>query len=278
VPSIRVIHLVWAPLGPGMLDGFLAALREHPPGRDHALSVVLNGFAARADAGAELALLDGLGADVVFTPEPVQDLAAYAHAARQATEPQVCLMNSYARPLRGGWLELLAAAIADRPLAAAAATGSWESHATELRLREHLAAAASLRDRLGAPLDWLAYRRRFPPFPNPHLRTNGLLYPRELLLDVLARPPRSKPEAFALESGRRGLSRRIADGGGDLLVVARDGRALGPQEWAAGRIFRAGEQENLLIADNRTEDWRLAGPAERARLAARAWGRSGDGR
>ena len=36
--------------------------------------------------------------------------------------------------------------------------------------------------------------------------------------------------------------------------------------------FRSGEQENLLIADNRTDDWRRAAPEERRALAARAWG------
>jgi hypothetical protein len=260
-----------------MLQGFLRAYREHPPEQGHALSVVLNGFADPAAAAPELALLEGTGADVIWTPGPVQDLAAYARAAAQASESLVCLMNSYARPLRAGWLALLAEAVAARPLAAAAATGSWESHATELRLREHLANAASLRGRFGAPLDWLAYRRRFPPFPNPHLRTNGLLYPRNLLVDVLARPPRTKAEAFALESGRRGLSRAITRRGGELLVVTDDGRALPPPEWEAARVFRAGEQEGLLVSDNRTEDWRLAGPDERRRLAARAWGPSRGG-
>jgi len=277
VPSIRLIHLVWAPLGPSRLRAFLSACREHPPGHDHALSVVLNGFADRAAAAEHLRLLEGLDADLVWTPEPLQDLAAYGLAARQASEPFVCVMNSYARPLRSGWLALLADAIAGRPLAAAGATGSWESHATELRLREHLANATTLRGRLGAPLDWVAYRRRFPPFPNPHLRTNGLLYPRELFAEVLARPARTKPEAFALESGRRGLSRRIVDQGGDLLVVTRDGTAVESPDWPASRTFRAVEQEELLIADNRTEDWDTAGPDERRRLAARAWGPAADG-
>jgi hypothetical protein len=272
VSPIRVIHLVWAPLGPGMLEGFLTALREHPAGRPAALTFVLNGFADREAAQEWLALLDGVDCDVVWTPAPVQDLVAYRLAAQQTAERLACLMNSYARPLREGWLALLAEAIEGRALAAAAATGSWESHGTELRLRDRLRHGGA-RDRIGGVVDWIAYRRRFPRFPNPHLRTNGLLYPRELFVDVLARPARTKPEAFALESGRHGLSRRITDAGGELLVVTRDGQAHPPSEWPATRTFRAGELEGLLISDNRTEDWRLAGPDERRALATRAWGR-----
>ena len=272
MPAIRVIHLVWAPLGPSMLHGFLASLREHPAGHPMAMTVVLNGFADRAAAAGTLALVDGTDADLVWTPEPMQDLGAYRLGAERATEPLVCLMNSYARPLREGWLELLAAAVRGRRLAAAAATGSWESHGSELRLRDRLR-TGPLRDRLGGFADWAVYRRRFPRFPNPHLRSNGLLYPRELLVDVLAKAPRTKPEAFALESGRRGLSRRIINAGGDVFVVTRDGAGHPPSEWPQTNTFRAGELEGLLIADNRTEDWRHADREERRALARRAWGR-----
>jgi hypothetical protein len=276
VLSIRVIHLVWAPLGPRMLEGFLDAWREQPPDHPAALSIVLNGFESRASAAPTLALLHGLDADVVWTPDAVQDLAAYPLAAREAEEPFVCLMNSYARPLRPGWLATLAGAVEGRPLAAAAATGSWESHGTQFSLRARLS-QGSARDRVGGVADWLTFHRRFPPFPNPHLRTNGMLYPRELLLDVLRHPPRTKDEAFALESGRAGLSRRIVSEGGELLVVTRDGRAHPPAQWPATRTFRSGELEGLLIADNRTEDWMRAGPTEREALSRRAWGqRSSD--
>ena len=48
--EVAVIHLVWAPLGSGMLEGFLASYRERPPGLAHRLVVILNGFDGPADA------------------------------------------------------------------------------------------------------------------------------------------------------------------------------------------------------------------------------------
>jgi hypothetical protein len=263
---------VWAPAGPQALRGFLDAVRAHPAGLAAPLTLVLNGFADRAAAAAHLELLRDGGADVVWTPEPMQDLGAYAHAAAGVPERLVCLMNSYARPLRAGWLALLAGAV-DVGAAAAGATGSWESHGSELRLRDRWSLGGGPRDRLGVLVDWVAYRRRYPPFPNPHLRTNGLVCERTLLLDVVRRPPRTKAEAYVLESGRAGLSRRAAAGGGRLAVVDREGTAHAPGAWPASRTYRAGEQEGLLIADNRTDDWHRATPAERERLARRAWGR-----
>ena len=266
IPPIRILHLVWAPLGPEALRGFLASLREHPPGVPAALSVVLNGFPSRAAAAEHLALLEGTDAEPAWTPEPRQDLGAYAWAAAQTQEPLVCLMRSYERPLRSGWLEGLAAAVEDGA-GAAAATGSWESHASELRLGDRLR-AGGVRDRLGGVLDWGLYRGRYPRFPNPHLRTNGFLAPRELLDAAARRPPQTKQAAYEIESGRRGLSRRA----GRLAVVGYDGRAYGPDDWPASHTWRAGEQENLLIADNRTVEWTGASPAERAAMARRSWG------
>jgi hypothetical protein len=270
-PPIRIIHLIWAPLGPAALEGFLRALREHPPGHEAKYTFVLNGFVDRAEAQPWLGQLAPLDCELVWTPEPLQDLAAYRLAVERANEPLACLMNSYARPLREGWLELLAAAVRGHKLAAAGATGSWESHGSELRLRDRLRTGGA-RDRLGSVFDWAVYQRRFPRFPNPHLRTNGLLYPRALMVEALGRPVRDKPEAFAVESGRRGLSRRLTDEGGELLVVTRDGAAHPPAEWPMTNTFRAGELESLLIADNRTDDWMGASPEERRQLAHRAWG------
>lgn len=266
---VRILHLVWAPLGPGPLSEFLEALDRHPPGLDHELTFVLNGFAGRAEAKPWLDLLERH--DVLFTPEPWQDLGAYGYAAAQVTEGRVCLMNSYARPLREGWLALLANAL-DRPgTAAVAATGSWESHASELTMRGRWQASPSVRDRLGGLYDWPRYRALFPRFPNPHLRTNGLLCDREMLVRALSRPAHTKEQAFVLESGRRGLSRAAQRGGGAIAVVGRDGQAYAPEQWPASRTFRSGEQENLLIADNRTEDWARASLAQRRELARRAW-------
>jgi hypothetical protein len=273
IADLRIIHLVWAPAGLEALRGFLDAVRAHPPGLPAPLTVILNGFDDRAEADGHLALLRGWDADVVWTPEPQYDLGAYAHAAGAASERRLCLMNSYARPLREDWLALLAAPLASGA-AAAGATGSWESHGSELRLRDRWRLGGGPRDRLGGLWDWVAYRRRYPRFPNPHLRTNGLVCDRQAILDAIRRSPRTKPETYVMESGRAGLSRRIVAGGGRLVVVDRHGTAHAPDDWPASHTWRAGEQENLLIADNRTEEWGRMSPEDRARAARQVWGRA----
>jgi hypothetical protein len=267
---IRLVHLVWAPLGPEPLREFLAALDAHPAGRPHRLSVVLNGFGDGDGADAWLALLARRDAQVHRTRAPQQDLGAYAHVAAEVPEPLVCLMNSYARPRREGWLALLDGAL-ERGFAAAGATGSYESHASQLGFGDRWRLGTSARDRLGGVYDWAAYRVRFPRHPNPHLRSNGLLCPRDVLLRAVRRPPADKNAAYVVESGRRGLSARLRRRG-ELAVVGLDGVPYPPREWPASRTFRSGEQENLLIADNRTREWDAATADERAGMRRKVWG------
>jgi len=58
----------------------------------------------------------------------------------------------------------------------------------------------------------------------------------------------------------------------DAVIVGRDGRRYGISEWPSGATFRQDEQQNLLVADNRTIDYSTASPEVRRQLAAAAWG------
>jgi hypothetical protein len=62
----------------------------------------------------------------------------------------------------------------------------------------------------------------------------------------------------------------------EARVVGRDGVAYPPECWQESRTFRTGEQENLLIADNRTRHYQDGGRLTRWGLAWLAWGGPGN--
>jgi hypothetical protein len=68
------------------------------------------------------------------------------------------------------------------------------------------------------------------------------------------------------------MTRTILAEGGRVGVVDRDGRVLAPQDWPESLTFRSGNQERLLVADNRTNDYQTAGIGRRRRRARRAFG------
>ncbi len=123
---IAVVHLVWGPLGIVPLRKFLASYRRQESGAPHELVVLFNNVpdSLRPELEAELR---GVEHRLLRIPEPVQDLAAYAHAADRLEHERLCFLNSYSTILAPDWLAKLDHAL-DQPRAGlVGATGSWAS-------------------------------------------------------------------------------------------------------------------------------------------------------
>jgi hypothetical protein len=118
------------------------------------------------------------------------------------------------------------------------------------------------------PLRWI----HFPGFPNPHIRSSGFVVPRELLVQLEWPDIRQKQDAWRFENGRKSLSAQLRSRGLELIVAGRDGVGYPVDQWHESETFRAGEQANLIIADNRTEDYARADEAQRKYLSGLAWG------
>jgi hypothetical protein len=254
--EITVIHLVWAPLGEKSLRQFLGSYHAHPAGLEHRLLIVYNGFYSGDDErlrACRAALGDTTHEDLVLD-RPVIDLEGYRQAALTVSGGDVCILNSHSRVRSDGWLSLLRRA-RRQGIGMAGASGSYEStYSSALPWRKPL------------------LRHDFPPFPNPHLRTNGFLIDRDLLLSLYREPITSKRAALRLENGRQSMTRLIAELGDEVRVVGRDGAELGPEQWPDSGGFRSGTQENLLVADNRSDQFDRADPRLRQILQRKAWG------
>jgi hypothetical protein len=258
--DICVVHLVWGPLGTSTLETFAGSYREHPAGTPHRLAVLLNGVTPEQRPEL-LATLEGLPHDVIETPRPMLDLAAYITAAARVAARYVCFLNSYSEVLVPGWLEKLASHLAAPGVGLVGASGSNESFSTHAPF-------------ITRPLR----RRQFPLFPNPHIRTNAFMLEREAMLSLEWKAVRTKTAAWKLESGQKNMTRQIWDRGLEALVVGRDGRAYDRSRFFESNTFRRGDQPNLMVADNRTREWDEAGPERRRWLAELAWGPAAAGR
>jgi len=248
--DVCVVHLVWAPLGAEPLRRFAASYRAHPAGLDHRLVLLFKGFGDDGPTAAHREAAAALDHAPMTYDRPTFDLPAYAAAAADLDAAHVCFLNSESVLVADGWLAALHDALRDPAVGAVGATGSYESPRSINPLR----------------------RRRWPRFPNPHLRTNAFMLARELMVELRWPEVRTKSRAWELESGRAGLTRQVWARGRRTLVVGRDGTAYPPPEWPRSATFRSGGQANLLVADNRTRQWEQADPELRARLTHLAWG------
>jgi hypothetical protein len=254
VPEVAVVHLVWAPLGPAALERFVASYRAHAAGTEHRLAIVFKGFGDAGPGADHLAPLEGIEHDTLRYDEPTLDLPTYGWSAAALDASHLCFLNSESVLLADGWLAALLEPLRDPGVGATGATGSYESPHSVIPLR----------------------RRRWPSFPNPHLRTNAFALARGLMREMRWPPVRTKRAAWELESGRDGFTRQVWAHGLRTLVVGRDGRAYAPAEWPRSATFRSGAQANLLVADNRTRQWEEGDADLRARLSRLAWGADPD--
>ena len=268
---IGVVYLSRAADGIVLLRRFLASYRTHPAGVDHDLIILFKGYEDAQMLAEGMEMMRGIDYEAVEIPDTGFDLDAYFSAAHSVDHEYLCFLNSFSRILADDWLAKLANFMVRSDVGLVGATGSFESPAA--------ATALSWHETISHPVSRLRELARklflsfiFPGFPNPHMRTNAFMIARRDLLSLHHTRRRTKRDAYRFESGREGMTRQILDRGLEVLIVDRDGAAFEPSEWRRSNVFRCQNQDNLLIADNKTDTYDQADAAERQRLERLAWG------
>jgi hypothetical protein len=286
--GITVVYLARAAEGLEPLRAFSESYRRHPAGTEHELCVIYKGFTRRRDLRGAREALDGIEDRSVDFEDVGLDIGAYLRAARTSERELFCGLNTFSTILHDGWLGRLAEEL-DRPgVGLTGASASYESFGTSSAFHRRVTAAmargapglsepyaymnASSSSPLRERIHGLALRALFRSFPHPHVRSNAFLVDRRRLLR--ARPGRIDRKTLALlfESGRWwGLSRRVHTEGLSLRLVGREG-GFDVREWPESRVFRLGDQENLLVADNQTRVYAQASEVMRCGLRLHTWG------
>lgn len=295
---IGVIYLMRCAEGPEPAIRFIESYRRHRPGLPHDLHVIFKGFDAPAALAPARELFDGLPIKAIELDDGGFDIGSYRAAAAQVSNDCVLFLNTFSRILADDWLASYWQAFRSPRAGLVGASGSWQSNASNaasfliwarlrrrLRRRRRPAASASalaaghrpamprrtipnLIAAIGNRIYFLIF---FPLFPNPHIRTNAFMIERQLFLSLTFPRLRSKYAAWRFESGYRSLTRQIARRGLEALVIGRNGTGFVPDRWQGSATLWEGEQENLVIADNQTDDY-AHGTAERRKfLNAAAW-------
>lgn len=116
---------------------------------------------------------------------------------------------------------------------------------------------------LTSPGEVFAEYRRFPTFPNPHIRSSGFMVRRAHLAPFTPSAIKTKMDALLFESNAEGLTARIRKAGLAALVIANDGQGYDVHRWSRSSTYRLGDQAKLILTDNRSREF--AGMSEAAR-------------
>ena len=112
----------------------------------------------------------------------------------------------------------------------------------------------------------------YPPFPNPHIRSNGFFIAKRMLDAYPARPIVQKLDACYFESGAKSLTRFILNSGKRAVIAGKNGEVYDVQNWPKSNTFRLGTQENLIVADNQTNCFLAMPDGEKYTHQRMTWG------
>ena len=113
----------------------------------------------------------------------------------------------------------------------------------------------------------------FFSFPNPHLRSNGMLfYSNDFVKFMKNRTVRSKFDSYCLESGKNSLTNYFIKKNYDVVVVNGDGNIYFKEDWPKSDTFAFKKKNNLLISDNQTRAYNKLKKKLKIRRRKEVWG------
>lgn len=276
--SVTIVYLSWLPYGIEQLKEFIDSYKRFPAGHPHEMLVVFNGLSLENGIDSFLDLLKKeLPGARCLTMEKGQDIDAYFLAASRITTEAIFFLNTYSRFTRADWLRLFVSCKQSGNYSLVGATASNQSHYDTVFInnswRWQKGSTLSVQFRKYKLLlkNLFYWRFLFPPFPNPHIRTNAWMIETAVLRLVKKKKLRSKFDAYRFESGRESLTRQVAGAGRNIAVAGADGVAYDIAAWKQSKTFWISEQENCLITDNQTDLYQAADASYRKYLRTIAW-------
>ena len=270
--EVALVYLARERSGRDSLQSFLRSYERHPGGLEHDLVVVFKGFSREAELAEWRTDLSRFPHQELRMTDFGFDIRAYSLAARRFPHRYFCFLNSFSEPLTADWLRILNRWVVAPGVGVVGCTGAWTSIYSIVEQDLASAATQPLFRRLLLRIKVPINRRAYPPFPNPHLRSNAFIISRELMNRVWPGFVLGKRKAYHWESGRKGFTRRVQALNLGVLVAGRDGLGYGVGEWPRSGTFLQGKQENLLVSDNQTRGYDEADAESRRRLSMLCWG------
>ncbi|MDF2367550.1 hypothetical protein [Sneathiella sp.] len=241
--SIAVAHLVRKSNGMEPFRNFISSYKAHNESLDHDLILIFKDFDPDEKASYLKYLSDTEFIAHDYPGDGGLDLGPYFDVSQKLDYGYFCFLNSFSEIRCDNWLTHLYDCLINSPDAGiAGATGSWESTGAD-----------------------------DPPFPNPHIRTNGFIIRADTMRQIDSIEVETKDDARHMESGQKSITRQIQAMGKQPYVVDRNGKCWAVENWPDSATFRCGGQRALLVSDNRTRAYNEGDDWTREYLSDLAW-------
>lgn len=279
--SVAIIHLVWVPLGIGLFEKFINSFSACDPLEDSELIIVFAGVENRQEITPFIELKNNMNiAFEFYIRNQGQDLETYFWIANKIGHPVLLFFNSYSTLNSKKCLNIFVDNFKGN-MGMLSATASNQSHYSSVfanhtfKYEFDKSIGQNFKKLKLLTKNLLYWRLLFTPYPNPHLRTNGFMIRRDVMLQLKIRLPiKNKFAAYLIESGKNSITNQILKMGLEVGMVGKSGNCYRIADWPTSHIFWKGNQEDLLVSDNQTNIYSGASQKEKSRLKFLAWGKS----
>ena len=175
------------------------------------------------------------------------DFGSYKRVARLYPHYNILFLNSHSYPNTDFWLTKLLKHYKNKTLIATSA--SYESLFSSLKLKKFYKIFSFLIKKIN-------YKKKFYPFPNPHIRTaNFFIKGSDFLMFIKNKKIFNKEDAWQIESGKNSLTNYFIKKSFKIFIVNSDGDKFTLDKCKFSETFNYKKQKKTIISDKHTRKY-----------------------
>ena len=192
------------------------------------------------------------------------DFGSYKRVAKKYPNHKILFLNSHSYPIKKNWLKKLLIHFKKNTIIGTSA--SYESLLTSLNMKKIYKFFSFF-------YKFIKYKKRFKPFPNPHLRTSSFLIKgSDFNYFAKTRKFFNKEDAWVAESGFSSLTNFFKKKKFNIYVVNSDGFKFSENNWKLSETFNYLNQSKSLISDKHTRKYFKLSNKDRKKMSRISWG------
>ena len=121
--------------------------------------------------------------------------------------------------------------------------------------------------------EFFFFKKNFPNFPNPHLRTiNFMLYGRDYLKFISDKSFMNKKDAWICESGFKSLTNYFKSKNYKIYVVNSDNNVFSINDFKLSNTYCFSNQSKQLFSDKHSRKYDAANNSDKTKISVTVWG------
>ena len=192
------------------------------------------------------------------------DFGSYSRIAKLYPVSKIFFLNSHSYPIKNYWLKILLTHYKSKTFIGTSASN--ESLLTSLKFKK-------IHKIISFLIKFFKFKKRFKPFPNPHIRTSSFLIKgADFISFIKNKKIICKEDAWFMESGLGGLTNYFKKKNYNVFVINSDGLKFTESNWKLSETYNYLNQSKSLISDKHTKKYLKLSNQKQLFASYNSWG------